>query len=857
MVEISSFGDWVRRRRKALDLTREELARQVGCASETIKKIERDERRPSRQIAELLANALAVPAEEQTLFLEVARGERPVDRLHLASQPLPPLSKQTHNLPTHLTRLIGREHEIDTIEHLLSNPDCRLLTLVGTGGIGKTRLALHIAERKVGAFRNGVWFVALAPLQSAEHIVSAIASTIGLNFSDRGDPKAQFLSYLHSKELLLVLDNFEHLMAGATLVAEILRAAPDIHVLVTSRERLNLQDEFLLKMEGLDYPTDDANMPDHFGAVQLFIERAGHIHPKLAFSQADRAAITRICRLVEGMPLAVELAAAWTHLLSCQEIADEIEQSLGILAVATRDIPERHSSMRTVFDHSWKLLSEEEQIVLRQLSVFRGGFTRESAEQVSGASLTILSLLADKSLLQVDRELYGSQRYELHELIRQYAHERLLETGEMDVLRERHHNYFLQLAEEAELKLQGAEQIDWLNRLKADHDNLRTALAWSMSNKTEAGLKLVATIWWFWRVCGYVSEGCDWIEKLLALPDAMPLTSMRAKALHGQAFLESIRYNDAKARALYEQSLALYTDLGDQLGIANALNGLGFITRRQPDWKAAARFFEKALKIGSEIGNKYVTAAALEGLGLTALRECHWQESRNFFEQFLTIERELKNMAQIATALRRLGNVDFYQGDIAVAQERYEESLSLYRELNFKQFIAILLNLLGEVARYQGDYEKALTLYSESLDLFQEQGVGFENNQLMVQINLGYVMLRQDRHAQAYELFQQNFLLGQKLEDSESCALCLIGIAGVLASQRRPQKAVSLISAARSGFDATDDILHVADQVEYEYILAKARAQLNTMEFEAAWAKGYAMSLERAIAYALEDDEDN
>jgi tetratricopeptide (TPR) repeat protein len=324
--------------------------------------------------------------------------------------------------------------------------------------------------------------------------------------------------------------------------------------------------------------------------------------------------------------------------------------------------------------------------------------------------------------------------------------------------------------------------------------------------------------------------------------------------LYGQAFLESIRYNDAKAWTLYEQSLALYTDLGDQLGIAQALNGLGFVTRRQPDWKAAARFFEKALKIGYEIKNKHVIAASLEGIGLTAFRQGHWQEARNFFEKYLAIERELKNTAQIANALLRLGSVDIYQGDTVDAQARYEESLSLYRELNFKEFSATLLNQLGELARYQGDYEKASALYRESLSLYQEQGVGFENNQMAVQINMGYVMFHQGQHSQAYELFQKCFLLGQKLGDSESSALCLTGLAGILASQNRPQKAVSLISAGRANFDATDDILPAADQVEYEYILAKARAQLNAMAFEAAWAKGYAMSLEQAIAYALEDD---
>jgi predicted ATPase len=354
---------------------------------------------------------------------------------------------------------------------LLDNPECRLLTLIGPGGIGKTRLALSIAERKVDVFTNGAWFVTLAPLQSIEYLVPTIAGAIRLNLSVRGDHKTQLINYLHSKNLLLVLDNFEHLVNGATLVSDILKVAPDVRVLVTSRERLNLREEFLFRLEGLTYPIeDDTGTTDGFSAVQLFLERARRLGSQLVFSKDDYAAVARICRLVQGLPLAVELAAGWTRLLSCQEIAREMEGNLGILAISTRDAPERHSSMRAVFDHSWKFLSEQEQVVLRQLSVFRGGFTRATAEQVSGASLGILSTLADKSLLQISHRLKDTQRYDLHELVRQYAHERLLESGEMDVVRERHLEFFLHLSEEAELKLHGPEQIDWLNRMIADHD---------------------------------------------------------------------------------------------------------------------------------------------------------------------------------------------------------------------------------------------------------------------------------------------------------------------------------------------------------------------------------------------------
>lgn len=856
MSETYSFGYWVLRRRKALDLTRDELARRVGCVTETIKKIERDERRPSRQIAELLATALDVPPEEQTLFLQVARGERAVDQLPLVTQPLRIAPEQSHNLPVHLTSFFGREDELATIDRLFDNPEYRLLTLVGPGGIGKTRLALRIAECKVDAFLNGVWLVTLAPLQSAEHIVPAIASAIRFNLSDKNDPKTQLLTYLHSKELLLVLDNFEHLMDGATLVTEILKTAPKVKILVTSRERLNLQVEFLFKIEGLTYPSHNhIHLTDSFSAVQLFVERACRIHPQLRFSEDDYAAITRICRLVEGLPLAIELAAAWTHILSCSEIAQEIELSLGILTVSTRDVPERHRSMRAVFDHSWKFLSEDEHVVLRQLSIFRGGFTREAAEQVSGASLTILSSLADRSLLQLDQRLDDGQRYDLHELVRQYAEERLLETGQTDLLRERHLRYFLRLAEEAELKLRGAEQIDWLDMLKVEHDNFRTALEWALSNNSEEGLRLVGAAWWYWRVCGYVSEGCEWMSKMLALPNAMAHTLLRAKVLYGAAFLESIRYDNARAQALYEESLSLYTELEDKSGAADALNGLGFIAERVRDWETSRRHFEAGLKIGFEVQNKHAIAVSLEGLGIIAEQYRNWANARTFFEQFLAMERELGNITQIAHALRRLGGIAFTQGDISMARARFEESLSIFRELNFKQFIAILLSNLASVARYEGKYEQASALYSDSLSLLREKDVGFESNQAMVLCSMGYVAYRQGQQAPAGELFEESLLLCQKLGEHEGSALCLVGIAGILASKQRPEQAVRLISAARAVFDALDAKLNPSNQGEYEHNLATARTQLNQTAFQVAWAEGYAMSLEQAIAYALDDDE--
>ncbi|MGH8631367.1 MAG: ATP-binding protein, partial [Burkholderiales bacterium] len=407
------------------------------CSVATIRKIEADERRPSRQIAELLAEVLEIAPDERDIFMKVARGERRVDRLappiqttrlrDLATAGLLDYTtaRPRDNLPTPPTPLIGRERELAEMARLLGDPQCRLLTLAGPGGIGKTRLAIEAADHQREAFADGAHFVSLAPIRSAEFIVPAIADAIGFAFYGAEDPKAQLLNYLSGKAPLLVLDNLEHLLEGVALLAEILERGPAVKLLATSRERLNLHGEWVLDIQGLPFPDEAGSAEvEGYSAVALFVQTARRAHVDFVLAAEERPAVARICRLVEGMPLGIELAAAWVRTLSCREIAQEIERNLAdprqgmdFLAASMRDVPERHRSIRAAFDHSWNLLSAEEQQVMRQLSVFRGGFRREAAEQVAGATLPLLSALVDKSLLR--RTEAG--RFDLHELVRQYA----------------------------------------------------------------------------------------------------------------------------------------------------------------------------------------------------------------------------------------------------------------------------------------------------------------------------------------------------------------------------------------------------------------------------------------------------
>jgi predicted ATPase/DNA-binding SARP family transcriptional activator len=405
-----------------------------------------------------------------------------------------------HNLPAQPTRFIGREDELTRIESYLDDPDYRLLTLIGPGGVGKTRLAYQAAAGKALDFTSGVWAVPLSGVASPDYVMPTIAECLQVHFYSNTDQKQQVLDYLREKRLLLVLDNCEHVLEGMGLLAEILSAAPAVKILATSRERLNVQGEWLFPVEGLPYPASESESEaESYPAVQLFEQSARRSRPD--FHLDDAASVARICKLVEGLPLAVELAASWAHHMPCDRIAAHIQLDLDFLSTNLRDLPERHRSIRALFEHSWRLLSEAEQAILRKLSVFRGGFDAEAAAHVAGASLYQLSALTEKSLVNAS----PTGRYDLHELLRQFAQEKLRAADEEEATRNGHLDYFVNWAEEASLRLRGAEQVLWFGRIETEHDNLRSALEWGINwQRVEVGLLLANALWWFWFRRGWV-----------------------------------------------------------------------------------------------------------------------------------------------------------------------------------------------------------------------------------------------------------------------------------------------------------------------------------------------------------------
>ena len=719
------FSEWLKRRRLELDLTQEQLAQRASCSVFTIRKIESGERQPSKQLAGLLAQSLEIPTENQASFIKAARGEKSLERLDSLARtpscdPLPAV-----NLPNSLTPFIGREQELLALGQMLQDPRCLLLTIVGPGGIGKTRLAIAAANQYKDRFPDGVWFVPLAGLNSPALIVPAIAAAVNFRLLDQANPQAQLLRYLHLKKVLLVLDNVEHLLDGVGVFTEILNTCPQVKLLVTSRGRLNLLSEWVFDVQGLPVPASDQEEQfASYSAVALFVQSARRVRAGFEFHQEDRRCVLKICQLLEGMPLGLELAAAWVEMLSCEEIAIEIEHNIDFLSVSMRDLPERHRSIRAVFDYSWNMLTVDEQQAMCRLSVFRGGFSRQAAEQVAGASLPLLSTLVNRTLLR--RVTPG--RYELHELVRQYCVTKLASDPQSyAATQQMHYEYFLALAETANQELKGRDQLEWLRRLEQEHDNLRSALAWALEgDRASAGgdelaLRLSGALRWFWRIRGHFYEGRNWLTRSLQQhPEGR--TATKAAALLGKSLLSYALGDLPAARLPAEESTAIYRELGDQHGLAEILTVLGFTLIWQGEASLGQARLEEALAICRKAGDRWSEAQALYRLGSSLANQAGDPTGRAMLEESAAILEDLGERYILAGVLTSLGIVDLGSGDHAAAREGFERSLAVAKEVEHPWGVADALTNLGCVYRILGEYSTAQSYLEKALQVYQEYG---------------------------------------------------------------------------------------------------------------------------------------
>lgn len=820
------FSEWIKHRRQEMDLTQEQLARRACCSVFTIRKIEMGERRPSRQLAGLLAQALGIPAEDQATFIKVARGELNIERLAGLAQGDRSAAKPgaiPGNLPRGLTPFVGREPELAALGQLLRDPQCSLLTIVGLGGIGKTRLAIEAAHHAQVLFPDGVWFVPLAPLGSSEYLVPAVAGALDFKFQDSTNLQAQLSGYLRAKKLLLILDNAEHLLDGVGSFTEILKDCQQVKLLVTSRERLSLLSEWVFEIQGLPLPP--SHQAEHFEAhssVALFLHSARRVQVGFELRPEERQWVLKICQAVEGLPLGIELSAAWVGLLSCEEIAREIERNLDFLSVSMRDLPERHRSLRATLDHSWNLLTVEEKLILSRLSVFCGSFGREAAEEICGASLPVLASLRDKMLLyRTDEDLYH-----LHEFIRAYARERLEASGEAPEIHRLHAGYYVALSEAARAQIKGPQQSQWLERLEQDHANIGAALAWSTHpdhNAAELGLRLCAALGYFWDMHGHASEGRRWLQAALELP---------APSSAGES---------SNAGSQSEAYLAL------RIKVLVASGGLANL---QGDYEAARSFEREALLLCQQTGNKTYLATCLMNLGNTEIHLGNYAQALGLHEQALALRRELGDKPGIGASLVNMGFAAMSRGDYPSARAFLLECVSLRRELNDKFGIALALGNLGEVAIAQQDYASAQSLLEESLSLRRE--IGDERGIAFCLIRFANLERARCNYTQARSLYREGFILYRKIGDQRAIASALQEIAELYAAMGQIVPAVRLWSAAEMLLQSLRAPIPPNYRLRYEQALARARGELGEETFQQAWAEGKAMNFEQAIAYALD-----
>ncbi len=1015
MDEHASFGAWIQRRRKALDLTQAELAERIGCALGTIRKIETDERRPSKQIATRLADQLRLAPEELAVFLKAARAEVGMDRLAPPAQLVPPptvaaallprgtvtflftdiegstqlwerhpqamgtvvarheallreaiaaaggvvfklvgdaicaafasaqdavtavlsaqlalqaeawgaigplgvrmalhtgvveerggdyfglplsrvarllsaghggqillslateqlvreqlppdaalrdlglhrlkdlslperifqlvapdlpsgfaplqtLDAQRTNLPAQPTPLIGRGREIAAMAALLRRSDVRLVTLSGPGGTGKTRLGLQVAAELLDDFADGSYFVNLAPISDPNLVAPTIAHALGVA-EITGRPVEESLhAFLRAKRTLLLLDNFEQVIDAAPLVAELLAVAPHLKVLVTSRAVLHLYGEHEVAVPPLALPpttdnrrptTDDqaADKRDaitQYESVRLFIARAQAAKSDFTVTNDNAPAVAEICYRLDGLPLAIELAAARIKFLPPEALLARLERRLQVLTGGPRDLPVRQQTLRNTIDWSYNLLDQGEQALFRRLGVFVGGCTLEAAAAVCNADGDLpldlvdgVASLTDKSLLRHIEGPDGEPRFTMLETVSEYAQERLEESGEAESIRRQHANHFLALAEAAELHRYTATQGLWLLRLDADHDNMRAALARSQTAaaSVDVGARLAGALQWFWYIRRYKSEGRAWFERVLQQSTSAAAPA-RAKVLYGAGRFQS---DGGRANALIEQALALWRELGDKLGMADALLNLGRVARAQGDYERSGKLLQESL----------------------------------------ALFREQQIMWGIVWALISLGDVALDQGDPAQALGPVQEALALTQRLGDTYGNMWARCLLGRLAHLQCDLERAAMLLEESLAWLRNWG---SPSMFEILNDLGRVALDQGDTDRAAALFGESLKLSWEPENEIGITLSLVGLAGVAGELGQPTRAAQLLGVAEAVRESIGRSLTPVERTVFDRYATTIRAQLDDATFAVMWAEGKKMTLEQAIEEAL------
>jgi predicted ATPase/transcriptional regulator with XRE-family HTH domain len=900
--EAEQFGTLLRHHRVEASLTQEELAEHAGISVRAVQVLERGDTHPHKDTAERLAQALGLVGDLQQRFLAAARspphlpasarsrdpastsptGSR---RLSLvtsddAGTTARPIASPGHNLPLEASSFIGREHELAEIERLLAGT--RVLTLLGAGGAGKTRLLLRLAAQVQPKFADGSWLVELGPLAEPSLVPQAIASTLQVREQSGRSPLESVVDTLRTKELLLLLDNCEHVVdAVAQVVDDVVRACAHVSILTTSREALRIAAETQYRVPSLAVP-DLRQLPaiDQLGryeAIQLFGDRARAVQPRFALTEQNARAVAEICCRLDGIPLAIELAAARTRMLTPEQIARRLDDRFRLLVGGERTAPSRQQTLRGLIDWSYELLADKERRLLGRLAVFAGGFALEAAETVTaGAGIEesdvfdVLTQLVDRSLV-ISEEQVVESRYRLLDTIREYARARLEEAGEAETIRRRHYDWCLGSVERDEPTAATAEQEVWAGRLRLEEDNLRAVLAWCLKGDAMAGLRLVGSLWRYWDLRDIQIEGAGWLERMLAraaesmdlpaksLLDAAVLAQSQgsivgarslARALMAVGWLTQYRGDYRQARARYEEGLDVCRAIGDEWGIRWTLVRLAFLPLSEGDTAKAREVLEESLALARRGGDRTAIAWALNRLSIVAHYDGDFRQTRALLMESLEVLGEEGDKRFIAWSLGDLGNLASCEGDYERAEGILQESLTQLRKLGTNDGIFWRLLQLGHLARCRGDNDRARALFEESRSIAQELGGRLEIGLALE--GLAIVTRSGANYQAARTRFGESLRVIQATGQKPAIAHCL-WLMGILAVQQGTHAlGVRLIGSA-TAHKLFGTLIYPPERAESEAVLTIARAALGEPTFAQLWAEGRSMTLEQAISHALQE----